>query len=182
LKYINSILKVKFGLNTTSKSKPVAGPDNLLLILVQYWARNESVFPTKDDRYNITTIILFQAYTGGRPAEFIYLLKGKASKDPLGKREETSKKVYSRKAVYYNYNNNSNTDNKPECNNNSNTGDNNVLFDSKDNGSNNSTTDKDIDECGCSDSGYSSNRTDITITKNTDKCYTAELNKYGQPL
>jgi hypothetical protein len=34
LKYINGILKVKFKLNTTFKPKPVAGPDDLLLILV----------------------------------------------------------------------------------------------------------------------------------------------------
>lgn len=36
VKYINGTLKVKFKLDTTSKSKPVAGPDDLLLLLVQH--------------------------------------------------------------------------------------------------------------------------------------------------
>jgi hypothetical protein len=35
-KYINGTLKVKFDLDTTSKPKPVAGPDDLLLLLVQH--------------------------------------------------------------------------------------------------------------------------------------------------
>ena len=46
LKYINGTLKDKFGLDATSKPKPVAGPDDLLLLLAQHWARDESVFPT----------------------------------------------------------------------------------------------------------------------------------------
>jgi len=33
-KYINGTLKVRFELDTTSKSKPVARPDDLLLLLV----------------------------------------------------------------------------------------------------------------------------------------------------
>jgi hypothetical protein len=33
-KYINGTLKVRFELDITSKSKPVAGPDDLLLLLV----------------------------------------------------------------------------------------------------------------------------------------------------
>ena len=36
VKYINGKLKVKFGLDTKSKPKPVAGPDDLLLLLVQH--------------------------------------------------------------------------------------------------------------------------------------------------
>jgi hypothetical protein len=36
LKYINSKLKVKFDLNTTSKPKPVAGPDDLILLLTYH--------------------------------------------------------------------------------------------------------------------------------------------------
>jgi hypothetical protein len=88
LKYINSELKVKFNLDTTSKPKPVAGPDDLLLLLTQHWARDESVFPTEDDRHDVATIMLFQAYTGGRPAEFVHASKGKASQDPLGDAEE----------------------------------------------------------------------------------------------
>jgi hypothetical protein len=59
LKYINGTLKRDFGLDTTSKPKPVAGPDDLLLLLVQHWARDESVFPTEDDRHDVATIMLF---------------------------------------------------------------------------------------------------------------------------
>ena len=33
-KYINTVLKVDFDLDTTSKPKPVVGPDDLLLLLV----------------------------------------------------------------------------------------------------------------------------------------------------
>jgi hypothetical protein len=38
-KYINSKLKVDFDLDTTFKPKPVARLDDLLLLLVQHWAR-----------------------------------------------------------------------------------------------------------------------------------------------
>ena len=91
MKYINGELKVKFRLDTTSKPKPVAGPDDLLLLLVQHWARDESVFPTEDDRHDVATIMLFQSYAGGRPAEFVHSSKGKASQDPLGEVEDADK-------------------------------------------------------------------------------------------
>jgi len=129
--------------------------------------------------------MLFQAYIGGRLAEFVYLSKGKASKDPLSKREAASKNVYSRKVVYYNYNNNSNSDtnNEPEYNNNSNTSnspgsDDNILFNSKDDTSNNSAANKDIDGYSYIDSGYNSDRTNITIIEDIDKCYMTKLNIY----
>ena len=83
-KYINTVLKVDFDLDNTPKPKPVVGPDDLLLLLVQHWARDESVFPTEDDRHDLATIMLFNAYTGGRPAEFVHASKGKAGQDPLG--------------------------------------------------------------------------------------------------
>jgi hypothetical protein len=116
-------------------------------------------------------------------------LKGKASKDPLGEREETNKSVHPRKAAYsdYNDNSNANANDKPECDDNSDAGDNpgsndDVLFDSKDDGSGNSAADKDMDGHSCSDSGYSSDGTDVTITEDTDKCYTTKLDKFEQPL
>jgi hypothetical protein len=116
LKYIDGILKVRFELNTTSKPKPVAGPDDLLLMLVQHWARDESVFPTEDDRHDVATIMLFQAYTGGRPAEFVHSSKGKASEDPLGEREETNKNAHHRKAAHCDYDDDSDAgaDDEPE--------------------------------------------------------------------
>jgi hypothetical protein len=88
LEYINSTLKRDFRLDTTSKPKPVAGPDDLLLLLVQHQARGESVFPTEDDRHDVATIMFFQSYTGSRLAEFVHPPKGKASQDPLGKVED----------------------------------------------------------------------------------------------
>ena len=75
----------------TSNPKPVAGPDDLLLLLVQHWACDESVFTTEDDRHDVATIMLFQSYTGGRPAEFVHSSKGKASQDPLGEAEDANK-------------------------------------------------------------------------------------------
>ncbi|KAK8905619.1 hypothetical protein QC760_005541 [Botrytis cinerea] len=69
---INGTLEDNFGLDITAKAKPATGPDDLLLLLVQHWARDKSVFPTEDDRHDIATIMLFQSYTGGRPAEFVH--------------------------------------------------------------------------------------------------------------
>lgn len=92
VKYINGILKIKSNLDTTSKFKPIAGLDDLLLLLVQHQAWDRSVFPTKDDRHNVATILLFQSYTSGRPAEFVHSSKGEASKDPLGEAKEINKK------------------------------------------------------------------------------------------
>ena len=189
MKYINSILKVKFKLNTTFKPKPIAGLDDLLLILIQHWACNKSIFPTKDDRHDIPTIMLFQAYISGRLAEFAHLLKGKASEDPLGKREEYSKSAHPQKATRCDYNDDSDADadDEPECDNDSGVGNNaksedDVLFNSKDDGSDDSTADKDIDRPSCLDSGYNSNGIDITIIEDMDKYYTTKLNKCGQPL
>ena len=88
MKYVNSTLKNKFNLNTTFKLKPVTGPDNLLLLLIQHWAWNAHVFPTENNQHDFATLLLFQSYTGGQPAEFIHSLKGKVSEDPLDKAEE----------------------------------------------------------------------------------------------
>jgi hypothetical protein len=52
---------------------------------------NKFIFLTKDDCHDVATIMLYQAYIGGWPAEFIHLSKGKASEDPLGERKETNK-------------------------------------------------------------------------------------------
>ena len=106
-KYINTVLKVDFDLDNTPKPKPVVGPDDLLLLLVQHWARDESVFPTEDDRHDLATIMLFNAYTGGRPAEFVHASKGKASQDPLGEGDKTSKRERLPEATGKDYDDNS---------------------------------------------------------------------------
>jgi hypothetical protein len=91
--------------------------------------------------------------------------------------------------VYYNYDNDSDADanNEPKYNNNSNASDdprsnNNVLFNSKDDVSVDSATNKDIDKYGYLDSGYNSDRTDVTIIVDIDKYYTTKLNKCREPL
>ncbi|CZR51447.1 uncharacterized protein PAC_01323 [Phialocephala subalpina] len=193
LKYIDGILKVEFKLDTTFKPKPVAGPDDLLLMLVQHWARDKSVFPTEDDRHDVATIILFQAYTGGRPAEFVYTSKGKASENPLGEREESNKNAHPRKAAHYDYDDDSDADDddddddEPECDDDSEAGDDprsddNILFDSKDDGSVDGAIDENMNGHGRLDSGYNSDKTDVTMTKDTDKCYTTEIDEGRKPL
>jgi hypothetical protein len=108
-------------------------------------------------------------------------LKGKTGQDLLGEKEETSKNAHPGKAAHCDY------DDKPEYDDNSNAGDglrsdDDVLFDFEDDGSNDGTADKDIDEHGSSDSSYNSDGTDVIITKDTDKCYTTELNESKEPL
>ena len=111
-------MKTQFNLDTISKLKLVAGPDDLLLFLTYLWARDTSVFPTKDDRYDITTIMLFQAYTGSRLAEFVDISKGKASQDPLSEVEEADKKGRSCKRgdkdSGYQYEDDSDTSDSPD--------------------------------------------------------------------
>jgi hypothetical protein len=190
LKYINGTLKILFGLDTTSKPKPVAGPDDLLLLLVQHWARDESVFPTEDDRHDVATIMLFQSYTGGRPAEFVHSSKGKASQDPLGEAEDVNKREPRREAAHNNYDNDSDADDGPEYDDDSDAGDgpeydDDCLFDCDDDRSvddDDNAADEETDENGSRDSGYSSDGTDVTITEDTANYYTTEVNETGESV
>lgn len=59
------------------------GVDDLLLGLTHHWARDTSVFPTEDDRLDVPTIMLFQAYTACRPAELVDGTKKRGGGDPL---------------------------------------------------------------------------------------------------
>lgn len=102
----------------------MARPDELLLLLTQHWARDTSVYHTKNDRHDVATIMLFEAYTGGRPAEFVHTSKGKASEDPLGDVEEANKAKQAQERVGEDYkednidngldNNNSDASDGPE--------------------------------------------------------------------
>ncbi|KAJ6437505.1 hypothetical protein O9K51_10064 [Purpureocillium lavendulum] len=83
LKYINGTLKEEFHLDDQPKSKPVMGVDDLLLGLTHHWSRDRSVFPTEDDRLDLSTIMLFQAYTACRPAELVDGTKFRAGRDPM---------------------------------------------------------------------------------------------------
>ena len=141
----------------TSKPKPVSGPDDLLLLLVQHWARDKSVFPTEDDRLNVATIMLFQSYTGGRPAEFVHASKGKASQDPLGEAEDAKKHEHLRGATDEDYNDESEADDGDDL------------------------CDDDADESADPDSGYNTDGVDITMTEGTADCDSAEVEKLGGP-
>ena len=59
------------------------GVDDLLLGLTHHWSRDRSVFPTEDDRLDLSAIMLFQAYTACRPAELVDGTKSRAGKDPM---------------------------------------------------------------------------------------------------
>jgi hypothetical protein len=190
VKYINGTLKVKFELDTTSKSKPVAGPDDLLLLLVQHWARDEHVYPTEDDRHDVATILLFQSYTGGRPAEFVHSSKGKASEDPLGEADETDKNKRRQERKDVDNDEDSNADDGLVFDDDSDAGDgpeyeNDLLFDSDDDvddADDATPDDEGTDETADRDSGYNSDRTDVTMTEDTDDCFTVELDGAGQPV
>ncbi|KAG5748063.1 hypothetical protein H9Q70_009255 [Fusarium xylarioides] len=83
VKYINGDLSMQFRLDSLPKPKPVMGVDDLLLGLTHHWSRDTSVFPTEDDRLDLPTIMLFQAYSACRPAELVDGTKSRGHKDPL---------------------------------------------------------------------------------------------------
>lgn len=163
-KYINGVLKDKFGLDTTSKAKPVAGPDDLLLLLVQHWARDESVFPTEDDRHDVATIMLFQSYTGGRPAEFVHSSKGKASEDPLGE-AETNTDVRSRESIHHDCDNKSDTEDAEDADS--------FEYDK---------LDDDIDYRGDPDSGYGTDGTNTAMAEDTNDGCIIEISGSGESV
>jgi hypothetical protein len=178
LKYIDGTLKTLFGLDTTSKPKPVAGPDDLLLLLVQHWARDESVFSTEDDRHDVATIMLFQSYTAGRPAEFVHSPKGKASQGPPWRSRRCQQTRTPRETEYNNYDNDSDAGDGPEY-------EDDGLFDCDDERSvedDDNAADKEMYENGGPNSGYSSNGTSATMTEDTPNYYTAEVDEIGEPV
>jgi hypothetical protein len=82
-KYINATLKEKFQLDDQPATKPVMSVDDLFLGLTHHWSRDRSIFPTEDDRLDLPTIMLFQAYTACRPAELVDGTKCRGATDPL---------------------------------------------------------------------------------------------------
>jgi hypothetical protein len=175
VKYINTVLKVDFDLDTTSKPKPVVGPDDLLLLLVQHWARDESVFPTEDDRHNLATIMLFNAYTGGRPAEFVHASKGKASQDPLGEADEISECARLPEVTGKDYDDESDAGDGPEY-------DGDELFDDDDQDpfDNYDPSDEDMNMDAGTDSGYCTEGTDDPMSE--DSCPAVDVDDSGQPV
>jgi hypothetical protein len=134
-------------------------------------------------------ILLFQSYTGGRPAEFVYSSKGKTSEDPLGEAKETSKNKRPRGKRNKHDNKSINADDSLEYNDNSDTSDSpkyddNLFFDSNDNktADEDNMFDESTDESADRDSGYNSNRADIIMTEDTDDYYLIEVDEAGQPV
>jgi hypothetical protein len=64
-------LTKRYNLDTSVKTKPVQGVDDLLLALCYHWSKDTSVFPNERQRLQLPTIQLFAAYTGCRPAELV---------------------------------------------------------------------------------------------------------------
>jgi Protein of unknown function (DUF3435) len=74
----------EFDLTREVKSKPVMGPDDLLLLLTHHWARDTSTFPIKDQRLTVAAIMLLGVYSGCRLGELTDASKSRAAcKDPL---------------------------------------------------------------------------------------------------
>jgi hypothetical protein len=74
-----NVLTVEFGLVKSVRSKPVLGPDDVLLLLTHHWARDTCTFLTEDQCISLVAIILLSIYTGCRPAELVDRLKPKAA-------------------------------------------------------------------------------------------------------
>ncbi|RDL30426.1 uncharacterized protein BP5553_10304 [Venustampulla echinocandica] len=102
VKFINSQLKIKYKLDNTPKPKLVAGADTLLLLLVYLWARDQSIFRTEGDRLDFACTTLFQAYIGGRPAEFVHASKSTTSQDPLSEKEKTPRLEHYQPSIHPN--------------------------------------------------------------------------------
>ncbi|KAG9232492.1 FluG domain-containing protein [Amylocarpus encephaloides] len=171
--YINTVLKDDFDLDTTSKPKPVVGPDDLLLLLVHHWARDESVFPTEDDRHDVATIMLFDSYTGGRPAEFVHASRGKANQDPLGEADEDNKCERLQEVLEKDYYDESDAGDGPEY-------DGGELFDDNDQDLfiDYDSFDEDVN-MGGTDSGYCTEETDDPMIEEPNYDDT-ELDEFGE--
>ena len=192
MKYVNNTLKDKFDLDITFKPKPVTEPDNLLLLLVQHWAWNAHVFLMKDNWHDFATLLLFQSYTGGWPAEFIHSLKGKTSEDPLDKAEENKNKWLLKRQNKHD-NNSCNVTDDLKYNNDSDTDNDSGYDDNLSNSDNNTATinDDDLFKKGMNegmnegtncDSGYNSNGIDVTMTENTYDCQLINIDRAKQPV
>jgi hypothetical protein len=167
-----------FELDTSAKLKPVTGPDDLLLLLVQHWARDESIFPTEDDRLDLPTIMLFQSYTGCRPAELVHAPRGRGLQDPLDEDTDDAKLNPGKEEPAYDdesdygdedsgYTSATESDSRDAVDDAMDSEDGDFIDDSDD--------DDDFNECH-------SDGTDDTATEDTANCYTSEVNDLGAPV
>jgi len=66
----------------------VVGTDDLVYLFTYHWTFDTSIYPTEDDRLDITTLILFQLYTDCRPAELVHIYKIKGCYNSLADSEQ----------------------------------------------------------------------------------------------
>jgi hypothetical protein len=162
----------------------VAGPDDLLLLLTQLWARDKSVFPTEDDRHDVATVMLFQAYTGSRLAEFVHVSKGKASQDPLGEAEVANKNERPPRGDEdddLQYDDDSDAGDGPDYDDDIDYADDNEDDEGDDAVGDGDLSDGNADESADHDSGYNSDETDTPMTESGDDCYAVEADGPGEP-
>jgi hypothetical protein len=153
----------------------VTGPDDLLLLLVQHWARDESIFPTEDDRLDLPTIMLFQSYTGCRPAELVHAPRGRDLEDPLEGEDtypDTEEAAFDDESDDGDDNNDSGYASVTED------GSRDIVHDvmaCEDGDFIGDSDDEDDFECD-------SDEMDDTTTEDTADCYTSEVNDLGAPV
>lgn len=167
----------------SAKPKPVLRPDDLLLLLVQHWARDESVFPTEDDRLDLATIMLFQSYTGCRPAELVHAPRGRGLPNPLEEDDAHDTKL-------------SLDTEETACDDESDYGDDDNHDDSGYSSATGGDSQANVDDImDCEDSDGSvddidgdyehnsddSDGTEDTETEDTTDCYTTKVNDVGEP-
>jgi hypothetical protein len=159
----------------------VTGPDDLLLLLVQHWARDESVFPTEDDRLDLPTIMLFQSYTGCRLVELVHAPRGRGLGDPLDEKD-TPETDFHRETQEIEYDDESDDGNDINdsgfCTDDDDSDVSGNAMDQEDDGLVDVNIDVDHNDC----SGYRSDGTDDTATEDTGGCYTTEVNGLEEPV
>ena len=124
--------------------------------------------------------MLFQAYIGGRPAEFVYISKGKASQDPLSKAEVNKNDCpYKRRDedAGLQYDDDSDTSHRLDYNDD-------IDCDDDDNEQDDTITSSDLSdrdtESADYDSDYISDETDTPITEGSDDCYTMKAGRLDE--
>ena len=133
-------------------------------------------------------IMLFQFYIGGWLAEFVHVLKGQTSENPLGVVEETNKNGWSPKrwdkhddndhiSNGLKDNDGSDIDDDSEYNHDFLNSDNNDAITDNDN-----FFDKGMDKSADWDSDYSSDRIDVIITKDISDCFLIQADRAEWPV
>jgi len=113
--------------------------------------------------------MLFQSYTGGRPAEFVHSLKGKASQDPLGEAEDANKCEPPQEATGGDYDDESDIGDDPE-------------YDDSDLKDDDDAAAEDTDETTDRDSSYNTDETEVTMTEPVWQNCDAELDEFGEAI